>query len=170
MHFSQSRGCFLEFPKSVVNELIMKHLVRLQLERSNFVNFCSCSTVELFSQVSFTTQPVTSVTQLTVWVYLSAEFTRNWEKPVIASGCRPLRHVSGLKPLGQCQVAASETALFRNQSAPRSQTEVCVLQYPGVHPDQGELQSNTVSCASWSWKVWLLTHPSLMLEVMTMSW
>lgn len=66
MHFSQSRGCFLEFPKSVVNELIMKHLVRLQLERSNFVNFCSCSTVELFSQVSFTTQPVTSVTQLTV--------------------------------------------------------------------------------------------------------
>lgn len=66
MHFSQSRGWFLEFLKSVVNESIVKLLVRLQLERSNFANFCSCSTVELFSQVSFITQPVASITQSTV--------------------------------------------------------------------------------------------------------
>lgn len=63
MHFSQSRKCFLEIPKSVVNELIIKHLVRLQSEMSNFANFCSCSTVELFSQGSFTHQPVISITE-----------------------------------------------------------------------------------------------------------
>lgn len=62
MHFSQSTICFLKIPKSVVNELIMKHLVRLQSEMSNFADFCSCSVVELFSQDSFPTQPVTSVT------------------------------------------------------------------------------------------------------------
>lgn len=66
MHFSQSRARFLEFPKTVVNEFTVKHLVRLQLERSTFAKFSSYSTEELFSQVRFATQPVTSITQSTV--------------------------------------------------------------------------------------------------------
>lgn len=53
------------FPKNVVN-LIVKHLVRLYVERSNFANLCSYSTVELCPQVTFTTKPVTSIIQSTV--------------------------------------------------------------------------------------------------------
>jgi len=66
MHFSRSRECFLEFPESVMNEMVVKHLVRLQLERSTFAIFRSFSAVELFSQASFPAQPVTSITQSTV--------------------------------------------------------------------------------------------------------